>query len=411
VIYTTAYNAEYTLRHTAESVLSQTHGDWVWYLVDNGSTDATGAMIQEFARRDERVVLLSNRKNNVFESGNNLTEVIQAYDGSDFFCMIDADDEFKPDFLEKMLDFATVNKLDVAACGSDHIDAKTGSHLDTQILDHDLLIESEEDFSRYFTQYHQFTRACWAKLISLSIMFLRGRSRGRSQGWLPYGGDTLFTQELFRRAKRVGILAESLFNYYASGKSASYRWDDQRIESDRILHEAAHDFLIDKCGFVSPQNEEFLLLVYMNALYDTLKVLVDAEIPEEQKIIGMLDMFSHEYTKEVAVRENIGALLGNAEVFVSRRRMIFALATTRLLSCETLPDDLVDRYCDVGKLVSAVAENADAWVFFKKLNARRLIEKTRAEIDELVKLLPKDPDVIDLERQLNSHGCCPHPRG
>ncbi|MDR0380260.1 MAG: glycosyltransferase family 2 protein [Candidatus Accumulibacter sp.] len=399
VIYTTAYNAEHTLRRTAGSVLSQTHGDWVWYLVDNGSTDATGAMIQEFARRDERIVPRSNRKNFEWEPGNGWWDVLQAYDKNDFFCMIDADDEFKPNFLEKMLDFATVNKLDVAACGSDHIDAKTGSFLDTRILDHDLLIEGREDFSHYFTQYHQFTRACWAKLISLPVMRLRGLPPCLRRRLL-YGKDTLLAQELFYGAKRVGILAESLFNYYASEKSASHHWDDQRIESDRILHEAARDFLIDKCRFVSPQNEEFLLLVYMNALYDTLKVLVDAEIPEEQKIIGMLDMFSHEYTKEVAARENIGALLGNAEVFVPRRRMIFALATTRLLSCDILPDDLVDRYCEVGKLVSAVAENADAWVFFKKLNARRLIEKTHAEIGELAELLPKDPDVIDLERQL-----------
>jgi hypothetical protein len=182
-------------------------------------------------------------------------------------------------------------------------------------------------------------------------------------------------------------------------------WDDKRIEADRILYSSARDFLTDKCGAVSPQNEEFLLIVYMNAIYDTLNVLANTEIPEVEKMTHALDIFSHENTRQVATLENIGARLGNVEVFTQRRREVFSFAAAWLLSREEVPEERIEAYCEVGTFVSAVVGNGGAWVFFKKLRARFFIDRNRAvearkEIDELAELLPKDQDVMALERQL-----------
>ena len=41
---TFAYNAEKTLRKSVDSVLNQTHKEFVYYLMDNGSTDGTRAI-------------------------------------------------------------------------------------------------------------------------------------------------------------------------------------------------------------------------------------------------------------------------------------------------------------------------------------------------------------------------------
>jgi glycosyltransferase involved in cell wall biosynthesis len=411
LIYTLAYNAERTIRRTVDSIFSQTHGDWRWHLVDNGSTDSTGASIREFAQRDKRIIPLANRINNVWESGSTWQELIRSHDEDGFFCWIDADDELKPDFLEKMLGFITANRLDIAACGTDSIDAQTHEHIGTHVLEKNLILE-KEGFSEHFIQYHKFMRSHWAKLFSLSIMRRCDWARMPS---LPYGWDTLFTQEMFRNATRVGILAEPLFNYYFSEKSLSRRWSEGRIESDRILYTLARDFLISKCGAVSPQNEEFLLIVYMNAIHDTLNVLANAEMPEADKVSRALDVLLHEYTHRVAAWENIGARLGNLEVFTQRRRKVFSSAAAWLLSREDVPEDEIEAYCEAGTFVSAAAGNGDAWVFFRKLRARFFIDRNRIaearkEVGELAELLPEDPDVIVLERQLTcSSGQTPLP--
>jgi glycosyltransferase involved in cell wall biosynthesis len=46
VFFTQAYNAEKTLRRAVDSILAQTYTNFVYYIVDNGSTDGTGEMIQ-----------------------------------------------------------------------------------------------------------------------------------------------------------------------------------------------------------------------------------------------------------------------------------------------------------------------------------------------------------------------------
>jgi glycosyltransferase involved in cell wall biosynthesis len=100
-VFTQAYNAEKTLKRTINSILAQTYDDWIWYFVNNGSTDRTEEIIKAYAENDKRIKVLRNRQNNVWEMGNSYLDVINQCDNSDFFCWIDADDEYKPTFFKK----------------------------------------------------------------------------------------------------------------------------------------------------------------------------------------------------------------------------------------------------------------------------------------------------------------------
>ena len=100
----------------------------------------------------------------------------------------------------------------------------------------------------------------------------------------------------FYNANRVGILSESLHKYYVSPKSVSYQFDKNRTKSDRVLFDAACDFLISKCGAVSDENLNFLWIVYFNAIKDTLNVLLNAQISVSDKFEYLLDIFPVSYT-------------------------------------------------------------------------------------------------------------------
>ncbi|MCI1956503.1 MAG: glycosyltransferase family 2 protein [Oscillospiraceae bacterium] len=401
-----AYNAEKTLPRTAASIFAQSYGDWVWYLVDNGSTDSTGKIIHELAKRDHRIVPLANKKNQIWEPGNGITEVVEPYDDSDCICWIDADDTYKPDFLKKSLAAMSENALDIVACGNDFMDALTNKLVGTRVLNQNLIIAGE-GFSQNFIQYHQFMRTYWAKLFSVAVLRRYDSTRVPT---VFYGWDTLFTQEMFHNAFRIGILSESMYQYYISQKSASYQWNVKRIDADRILYKAARDFLFDKCGFVSTVNEEFLLLVYMNAIKDTLAVLLKSGKSDTEKLMGILDIFSHADTKRLAAWKNLGTIFGDVAGMTRQRTGLFAAAAKWLLLRKEVPDEQVERFCDVGQLVCAAAENADGWVFFKKLRAQFWIgngrtDKARAEVDELAELLPADREIAGFQAQLNE----PHP--
>ena len=54
-IVTPAFNAAAYVAETAASVFAQSHARWEWIIVDDGSTDGTLALAQNFAQRDARV--------------------------------------------------------------------------------------------------------------------------------------------------------------------------------------------------------------------------------------------------------------------------------------------------------------------------------------------------------------------
>jgi len=312
IFYTHAYNAEKTLPRTIKSILSQTCENWVWHLVDNGSTDKTSSVIQEYASNDSRIIPLANKKNHVWEQGNRWRDAVQSKEDNDYFCIIDADDEYKPNFIEDMLKFIMENNIEVAACGNDFLDANTGKLQGVRSL-HDSLIIEKEGFGTHFSTYHQFMRTSWGKLFAVSVLHKFDTSK---KYVFKYGGDTLFTTEHFRNASRVGIIPQSLHKYYVSPASVSYKWDKERIESDRILHDRMIEFLNEKVGFISPQNKEFLYAVYFNAVKDTLKVLLNAKMDAHERLAGLIDIFTSEQTRELSAFNfyNFSLITGEREI-------------------------------------------------------------------------------------------------
>lgn len=301
IFYTQAYNAEKTLPRTVQSILDQTQTDWIWYLVDNASQDGTWEMIHAYAAKDGRIRPLHNDRNNHFTAETFILDVPKRHDDADWLCVIDADDTYTPDFLTEMLAFVEQHQLDMAACGSDFIDVETGACVKQRILLRDMILTSPEDFGTYYPNYHQFIRTNWAKLFSVRLVKQADRKRTPHS---YYGWDTLFSQEMLRHAKCFGILSKSLHHYYVSRKSRSYQWNPHRMDSDLALYNTAVNFLVEKCGYVSPQNQTFMYVVYCNALNDTTKCIYDSALLPVEKLKECRKIAENPITQK-AYRENI----------------------------------------------------------------------------------------------------------
>lgn len=292
IIYTPAYNAEKTLRRAVDSVLSQTYTNFVYYLLDNAATDGTYEIIKEYAERDKRIIPLHNEKN---WGGNGILDVIKNHSADCYLCELDADDEYASDFLEKMFIFIEEYQLDIAVCCSDFINALTNRRIGVRKLEQSLILHGD-GFDRYFPAYHQFMRTIWGKAYSISIL---RRPEYKKHVRSGYGNDTLFAMNAFHNANRIGILAASLHKYYVSQNSVSYQFDKNRAASDRILFDAAYDFLISKCDNVSSDNLNALFIIYLNAIRDTVNVLLNAQISVSDKLANLFDIFQSRHTQEL----------------------------------------------------------------------------------------------------------------
>lgn len=296
IVVTWAHNAEKTITRTIQSILSQSYSNFTYYLIDNASTDHTKQIIHQFAASDNRIIPIDNKQNDRWVSFHYIPKILKNCEEGDYLCNIDADDRYKSDFLKKMLDFVQANQLDIAACGNDFIDANTGNLLGVRKEASNLIIE-QANFDRCFPQYYQYMRTVWGKLFSASIL-LQGNFVPDDQMSF-YGIDTLFSMEAFRQAKRIGILAESLHQYYMSPQSVSYHFDTKRFRSDQVLFDRANQYLNSKCGHVSTQNTCFLLLVYLNAINDTIKVLLNSKTSSAKKLDFLHKISTDQRTKKL----------------------------------------------------------------------------------------------------------------
>lgn len=408
-VRTIAYNAGNTLRRAVDSILNQIYTDFTYYLCDNGSTDGgcTRRLVQEYALQDKRIVPFYNEENFVWHNGTEaFRDLARNIEENDYYCVLDADDEYLPTFLEEMLAFMDKYDLDIAACGSDCLSVDDNNKLLGQrLLTQNLILEGT-DFRDYFTFYHQFLRTTWGKLSKGKTM-VNAVTDGAAPGFpRAYGGDTYTTMITFRDAKRVGILSRSLHKYYVSTKSSSYVLHPERVRNDQILHKAALDYL-KPFGEISPGNEDFLYAVYLSALNDTLKVLLNADIPTVEKLKGLIEMLSCKYTKKLIAKKNFGIYIGQAHELQQFRKSFFEEISKWLLSLNEVPDEQVESYCAIGELACAAAEYPEGWVSFNKLSIRIYMEqgeigKAKTKLEELKELLPNDKEICELSNKLPS---------
>jgi glycosyltransferase involved in cell wall biosynthesis len=94
-----AYNGEATIDETLRSVRSQTHSNLEILVVDDGSKDATTAIVERHAAADPRIRLISQKNGGVAAARNNGISQARA----DLIAFVDADDLWAPEKIRKQV--------------------------------------------------------------------------------------------------------------------------------------------------------------------------------------------------------------------------------------------------------------------------------------------------------------------
>lgn len=108
------YNRESLVPRAIESILNQTYRDFEYIIVDNGSTDKSGQIADEYAQKDDRIRVLHREKGNIGAGRNTGLDAARG----DYIAFVDDDDWAEPDFLEFLLNLLEESAADVAICGA-----------------------------------------------------------------------------------------------------------------------------------------------------------------------------------------------------------------------------------------------------------------------------------------------------
>lgn len=157
------YNTETYLTQCMNSIVNQTLRDLEIICVDDGSTDGSLAILNEFAKNDSRIRVFSQRNQGAGAARN---FGLQNATG-EYLSFLDSDDFFEPEMLEKAYSFAARSSADIVVFGSDQYNDIDGVFHDFVFMQKDA-IPNFSPFNRKDIRgnvFRTFVGWAWDKLI------------------------------------------------------------------------------------------------------------------------------------------------------------------------------------------------------------------------------------------------------
>ena len=142
-ILLSTYNGERYLAAQMDSILSQTYSDWKLFVRDDGSTDGTLRLLNQYAKQDKRITLISDGEN--IGACKSFERLLTTCGDADYFAFADQDDVWD------------ANKLSLCIEAIQHAEQETPDmpivvHTDLRVVDEHLQ-EVASSFWRYSRIY------------------------------------------------------------------------------------------------------------------------------------------------------------------------------------------------------------------------------------------------------------------
>ena len=202
-----AYNVEEYLRQCLNSIMEQTFTDFEVIMVDDGSTDNSFMICQEYVARDNRFKLFHQEN----KGNGGARNTCLKYMHGEFITWIDSDDVVDNNYLERLLEVQAETGADIVRCSKKHIrgnDVFLITCYDRIYKTKEKIIEvSKLDLILDAIDYRLLVIEFWGTLIHRELY----NGITFSQGVVFEDQGNKF--KLYLRSKKNVILLEQLYGY------------------------------------------------------------------------------------------------------------------------------------------------------------------------------------------------------
>lgn len=235
------YNVESYVAECIESIQNQTYMNLEIILVNDGSTDASGDICDQYAAYDERIQVI--HKENAGVSAARNTGIESA--NGDYIGFVDSDDYIAPTMYEDMLKLMAEHDLDIIECtafrnnGDTNIEGCNDGSLEIFNRDEALKMAMYDCFVAVWSQLYK------RRVIS-DVRFPVGRKFE----------DSAVSYLFIANTKRVGHINRCLYYYRLNPNSttqtsfdAKSRWDFVLGYEERLQYAIKHQLpYVDDCN-------------------------------------------------------------------------------------------------------------------------------------------------------------------
>lgn len=224
------YNTEKYLARCFESILNQNFTDMEVILVDDGSTDNSPSLCDEYAARDNRVRVVHQPNAGVSNARNHGLEIAHG----EFIHFADSDDFLEGNFYQDLYNLAQSSGADVC-CSVYSLETKNGDFVPATTKE-ELLIMSRED---------ALTALLSARRVSYSLcdkIFKRDVIKDvKFNEEISHNEDYVFCYEAIKRANIVAYTSQ-LYYRYCNNPTSTVR---SAFSHKRMTAIDAHEYVLN----------------------------------------------------------------------------------------------------------------------------------------------------------------------
>lgn len=239
------YNVEKYIRESLDSIINQTYKNLQIILIDDGSTDSSGSICDEYAASDDRITVIHQKNAGAGAAKNTGLDLIQG----EYFSIIDSDDYIELNMYEKMVCYMENYRVDVVQCLFRNVFVNRKVYRNYIVKSKPIRKVSRNKFLKEYLYDWKYA-IFWNKLFKTSLLKNIRFPIGRKID------DEFFTYKLICNSEHIVNTQDVFYNYRMRQSSVMNENADKRLILDRI------DCFVERYEYVSERFPELEVLYY-----------------------------------------------------------------------------------------------------------------------------------------------------
>ncbi len=287
------YNRRNLLPKMISAVKAQTYEDYEVILINNGSTDGTVELCEEYANEDSRVKLINIDKNNGAAPARN---VGLSHISGKYAIMVDDDDYMAPDMLEHLYNMAEKYQADIAITGC--VDEYSDGEIVPRYVYDEQYVWNDEKGLREFLKREKFHTAPATKLFKSTLF------EGKQWTVGTRVDDIHFIYKLFVDAKVVVAQGKPMYHFYKHGSNMTGFLSGDILKPD-VLDDylAMQDERVDYISTHAPEVTEQVKYARVSYMISMVEKIEKGQAENCEKQLAYMKEYLREHKDDLLGRE------------------------------------------------------------------------------------------------------------